>query len=483
MRIVLVNPSTFSTTIPFGLCYQASYLRSHIDPIDIFIIEEDNPLAKIQQLKPDIIGITSITVEFPKAINIAEKIKSWSSSVPVIIGGVHISALPHTLPKCFDIGVIGEGEQSMLEIAKIFQRHGDFPKEELENTNGLVFHSRSGVRITKPREQIKNIDEIPFPARDLAPMEVYFKRQLNLFGVKRAVSILTSRGCPYRCVYCGSPVQWKGFRFHSAKYVLEEINHVIDTYQADGIIFWDDLFIAPLNRFREIAKLVKEQGINKRVTFWAMVTAKLMTPEICRLLKEMNVHRISFGLETGSERILRYLKANSVTLQDNERAVTLCRSFGISPASGFMIGTPSETVEDLEQTYQFMKKYPLDNTQIYTLIPYPGTEIWEIAKTKRVVTDDNTDWAKLRVQLKELTLTDILFKRWKNVLKDKICLSDSCRDKEYLQMVFKLQKTAYIQNLKFYLKVMPQNLSLLKVVARLKAKSLLDKMRHILTVS
>lgn len=483
MRLVLVNPWTFPATTPhFGLLCVASYLKSHMDSVDISIIESEDPLSEIQKAKPDIVGITSNSEGFSKAIDTATKLKS-QSGVPVIIGGVHISALPQTLPKCFDIGVIGEGEQTMLEILKMFQRYGDFPKEELENTKGLVFHGRNGTEITKPREQIKNIDDLSFPARDLVPMEAYFKRQLNLFGVKRVVSIMTSRGCPYRCVYCGSPTHWKGVRFHSVDYVLKEINHIIDTYQADGIMFWDDLFIAPPSRLKEMAQLVKKEGINKRVTFWGYVRANLITPGTCELLKEMNVRRAIFGLETGSERILRYLKKNSVALEDNKRAVELCRNYGITTSSGFMIGTPGETVEDLEQTYKFMKRYPLDNTQIYTLTPYPGTEVWEIAKSKGLVSDHDTNWAKLRVQLKELTLTDILFKRWKNVLKDKICLSDSCRDKEYLQMVFKLQKTAYIQNFRFYLRVIPRDLSLVEAIVGLKVKGFLNKLRHCLMVS
>lgn len=253
---------------------------------------------------------------------------------------MHISALPRTLQKCFDISVIKEGEQTMLELLRIFQRYGGFPESELEGVDGLAFHSKSGIVITRPRKQIKNIDDLSFPARDLVPMEAYFKRQLNLFGVKRVVSIMTSRGCPYRCVFCGSPAHWRGVGFHSVDYVLREINHVIDAYQADGIMFWDDFFIAPPSRFKEIAQSVKNEGINKRVTFGGYVRANLMTPETCHLLKEINVRRVIFGLETGSERILRYLKRNSVSLEDNKRAVSLCRNYGITTSSGFIIGTP-----------------------------------------------------------------------------------------------------------------------------------------------
>lgn len=140
-------------------------------------------------------------------------------------------------------------------------------------------------------------------------------------------------------------------------------------------------------------------------------------------------------------------------------------------------------MEDLEQTYEFMKRYPLDNTQIYTLTPYPGTEIWEIAKSKRLASDHDANWARLRVQLKELTPVGILFNRWKDILKDKVCLSDSCHNPKYIKATFRLQKVAYLQNLRFYLKEAPKNLNLVRTVVRLKAKSVLNRLRHILTRS
>jgi radical SAM superfamily enzyme YgiQ (UPF0313 family) len=419
--------------------------------VKVSVVEAEAPVAEIIATNPDIVGFTSNSESFSRTLDTASRLRRIIN-VPFLLGGVHISAIPLTLPDFFDIGVVGEGEKTAVELLSVFERDGSFSKDKLKGIKGIVFHEETGPYLTGPREQISDLDELPFPARELVKMDAYFNRQFNLFGAKRVVSVMTSRGCVYRCIFCGSPVQWKSVRFHSAGYVVREIESVIEAYKADGIMFWDDLFITPQSRLKELVRLIKEKGIDKRVTFWGYVRANLLNHEVCRLLKEMNVRRVIFGLESGSERILGYLKKNSVTIQDNRRAVKLCREYGITTSSGFIVGTPGENAEDLKLTYSFMRDYPLDNTQIYTLIPYPGTEIWKIAESRNIVNSADMAWERLRVQLDELSFLD-LFKRHKDVLKDKICLSDSSRQKEYIDLVFKIQKKAYLQNMGFYTKV------------------------------
>jgi radical SAM superfamily enzyme YgiQ (UPF0313 family) len=463
MRIVLVNPWSYpATTAHFGLLCLAAYLREHMQGLEIRIIESQQPLQEILDLKPDLVGITSNTESFSNAINTASALKA-KVNIPVIIGGVHISALPKTLPDCFDIGVLNEGEETALELLELLRKCGGFPAEELRNIRGIIFHATSGIVVTPARAQIEDIDRLPPAARDLVRMDDYFKRQINLFGVKRLVSVMTSRGCVYRCVFCGSPVQWKGVRFHSAHYVAQEIKGIVNNYSADGIMFWDDLFITPLKRLKELADLLKKDGLTKKITFWGYVRANLITPEVCQILKEMNVRRVIFGLESASERILNYLKKDSVSVADNQRALELCRRYGITTSSGYIIGTPTETSADLRRSYDFMKKYPLDNTQVYTLIPYPGTEIWQIAKDMGIVKDSGMDWARLKVQLDELSFFDI-FRSSKDILRDKICLSRHCREPEYMQTAFKMQKRAYISNRLFYLKTLLTDMRFLKTI-------------------
>src|SRR3989339_763148 len=220
IKLVLTNLCSFRSNTPhFGLISLAAYLRVKLIDLDISIIDNLNPLTEIIQENPSIVGFTSDTMTFNRTIELAKKLKG-KLSVPFIVGGVHITAMPESFDGVFDIAVMGEGELVLLELLNNFLEDGSFLKAKLEKVRGIMFRDGAKVVVTWQQEYIKEIDDLPYPARDLVPMEeVYLKDQLNLFGVKRLVSIMTSRGCPYNCIFCGSPVQWSSARFHTAEYV------------------------------------------------------------------------------------------------------------------------------------------------------------------------------------------------------------------------------------------------------------------------
>lgn len=470
IKLVLVNFWQFPIETPhFGLICLAAYIRRNFPQIKIRIIEGLNPEKTIIRSKPDLVGFTSDTLVYRKTIAKAKKVRK-ELTVPFVIGGIHISALPESLDPIFQIGVLGEGELTVGELLKLLIKKGRFLKEDLKKIKGIVFWDEGKLINNGRRELIKNIDELPYPARDLTPMEeFYLKNQLHLFGVRRMVTLMTSRGCPYRCVFCGSPVQWGAVRFHSPERVVNEIKKLVKEYQADGIMFWDDLFTAPVSRVEKMVELIKKGKLQQRLTFFGYARANLINEKMCRLLKSINVKRLIFGLESGSDKILGYLKQHSVTVADNRRAVKLCRKYGITTSSGFITGTPGETLADLRQTYEFMKKFPLDNTQIYILTPYPGTETWRRAEKENLVSKD-MDFGKLFVQLAPLNLRDF-FKRDKpGIIRGRIFLNSKYKNnREYLRLIFNMQKLAFWQNLAFYLRTVPQNLNM--IVSFLKIKT------------
>lgn len=462
ITLTLINVWKIKNNTPhFGLSALAAFVKNKIPNINIKIVEGLNPLKDILNTKPDIVGFTSDTFAFQKTKKIAIKIKN-KLKIPILIGGVHITAMPKSFSYPFDIGSIGEGELTLLELIEIFLKHKKFNYTDLEKIDGLIYKKDKSVIKTSPRKLIKNIDDLPFPARELTPMEdVYLKNQFNLFNSKRMVSIMTSRGCPYHCVFCGSPVQWGGARFHSPEYVIKEIKFLIKTYNIDGIMFWDDLFIAPIERLKKLKNLIIKEKLNKKLVFFGYARANLITEDVCKILAKMNTKRLIFGLESGSPKILGYLKQHSVTVEDNKRAVDLCRKYKITSSSGYIVGTPGETVEDLKDTYNLMKNHPLDNTQIYILTPYPGTKIWEEAKKEKIVSD-NMDFDKLFVQLPSLSIFDF-FRPKKDLIKNRIFLNPKYKNnKIYMNLFLKIQKLATIQNTLFYIKIIPQNLNLLK---------------------
>jgi len=462
LKLVLVNFWHFPVKTPhFGLISLAAYIRKKIPNIKIIIIEGINPYKKIIACQPDLVGFTSDTLVYKKTLQKAKQLRK-KLKTPFILGGVHITALSESFDSVFDIGVLGEGEITMVELLKIFRKKHHFFINDLKKINGVIFFEKKKLIQTDKRKLIKNIDELPYPARDLIPMEDYYlKDQLNLFGVKRLATLMTSRGCPYRCIFCGSPVQWGSVRFHSPKYVVGEIKMLLEKYKIDGIMFWDDLFIIPEARIKKICQLIKNEGLDKKITYFGYARANLINEDICRLLKSINVKRLIFGFESGSEKILSYLKKKSVSLADNRKTVKLCRKYSIAVSSGFITGTPGETLEDLQKTYQFMKKYPLDNSQIYILTPYPGTETWQQAKKKGLVSKA-MDFNKLFVQLPPLKLLDFLRKDKSSFIKNRVFLNkEHTNSIKYLRLIFKMQKLAFWQNLMFYLKLIPKDLSLI----------------------
>jgi len=386
---------------PLGLGYIASYLRKYADIKDIAIVEKDDDLfGSIVRQRPDIVGIGSVSVLFNNATKLAERIKQ-ELDIPVIIGGQHITSIPQTLPAPFNVGVVGEGEQTMLELIKTFERDGGFGKEALGGIKGVVFHDGGKLTMTPRRALIEPLDSIPYPARDLFLMEKHYlkpRRIISKTNLNRGTHMLTSRGCPFNCVFCASSCFWQHkIRFFSPEYVIGEMKELINTYRTEVICLFDDLFIANKDRLEKIAELVKQEGINKQVQFRCSARADLLDERTCQLLKDMSVHTVSVGFESGSEKMLSYLKRNTSTVEDNTRAAKLLKKYGFEIEGLFMLASPHETKEDMLQTLDFIKKNDIDTVELCFTTPFPGTDLWEYAKQKGLVSD-SMDWGLLDLQ-------------------------------------------------------------------------------------
>jgi len=388
----------FKAHPPLGVAYIASYLKKYLkfDNTTIIVKQSDMEKSIIKQ-KPDILGISAVTIEFKKAVKLAESIKE-NLDIPIIIGGSHITGIPYILPKSMDIGVIGEAEETMLELLDMYIKTGEFKPSQLKNIDGICFHDGKRVVINRMREFIEPLDKIPYPARELLDMEKNYLTP-TITGtstkIKKSTYILTSRGCPYNCVFCTAPLVWRRrLRFHSAEYVVGEIKQLVETYGLDEILIFDDLFTANKKRLREIVKLIREEKLNDRLTFTILSRSDTLDEEICQLLKNMNVKRINFGFESGSPRILKYLKRNTVTVEHNKRAIKLAKKHNFVISGYFMIGSPHETKEDMMLTLKFIKNNPIDLVTLCVTTAYPGTDIWEYAKKEEFVSDD-MDWEKL----------------------------------------------------------------------------------------
>lgn len=372
---------------PLGLGYLVSSLRRYFG-VDTFEFKVVNNLTETEgsAFRPEIVGITSVTQNYSIAREYANRFKK--KGIPVLIGGIHISMLPSSITPDMDVGVMGEGERTITDIFELFMNQGALATEELKKIKGIVYRDPEGhLHITEERDPIIPLDQIPFPARDLFPVE----RHSYLFS---------SRGCPYRCVFCASSRFWGKVRFFSAEYVLQEIIELVERYRVKLISFYDDLMMADVERLKKLVRLLQKENFLGRVKFSLNARANLLTEEVVRLLKDMNVVSIGMGLESGNERILHYLKGKNISVEDNRAAIRLLKKYQIAANASFVIGSPDETKEEILDTFRFIKTSGLNFVDTYVLTPFPGTPVWEMAEKNGAVRDD-MEWDRLNVNYGE----------------------------------------------------------------------------------
>lgn len=366
----------------FGYLY--SYLKKYGTSVEMKVLHS---VDEILSFKPDIIALSSTTLNYTLTRKLAYDLKKRTSA-PILLGGAHITVLPTSLYPEFDIGVIGEGEETLTELVRLFEQKGKFEPDDLKSVNGIVFKSNKELFITQPRALIEPLDKIPHPDRILIGQsgdEAY---------------MFTSRGCPYKCSFCSSRVHWGKYRTFSAEYVIEEIEQLRTDFKIKKIHFYDDLFVADLNRFEKIVELAEKNGLVGKIEFSCAIRANLANERLLNLLKKMGVKRVTFGAESNSRKILQYLKGAGITPEMNQQAVDLCHKFGIKLSPSFIKGSPDETGDDLMETYKFLIKNirdkKIDYFEFHVLTPFPGTKVWDDAKAMGVISEELDDWGKLR---------------------------------------------------------------------------------------
>lgn len=405
LKILFINSidpnSEVETRYPnLGFGYLAASLRREIPHINFMLkIIDDNVEDTISEFQPDLVGITTVSQNFHIALRYMEMLAAHK--IPTIWGGIHVSALPHLLPREAVLGCIGEAESTIVDVVNAFVKDGLNPRN-LETIPGIVYWHNDGLKKTADREPISNLDDLPMPARDL--MEI-----------GTTTYMFTSRGCPYKCTFCSSSRYWGKTRFFSADYVVKEIEFLYREYNVSMIRFFDDLFIAKRSRLEEIVKKLEEKNLLGKIKFTCNCRANLIDDELVCLLKKLGVVSVGFGLESADEKTLQYLKCDSVSVEKNRNAVETVKKGGINVNASFVIGSPHEGRDSIMRTYNFIRSSKLDAFEIYVLTPFPGTPVWDYAKARGLVSEETFDWAALNVNLyrnpeRSIILSEILSK-------------------------------------------------------------------------
>lgn len=348
---------------PLGIAHLASYLvrEGLAAPDEVRIVDT---LDEAVAFKPDLLGISAVSQVIREATEFTRQVKKHTACVTVL-GGYHITAAPHTLSDVFDLGALGEGEVTLAEIVGCLSR-GQSVEQCGPSIDGVCYHAPDGVRRTADRRLVDDLDSLPWPLRH--------RQYSNCQGV------FTSRGCPYRCVYCAAHTVWGSrVRFRSAEAVVDEIDHLVSTYHPAEIAILDDLWMANPRRFVAIVDGLVARGIPDRATFRGFCRSNAVTDETIRHLKRMNYRVVRFGAETGSERLLKRIKGDRISVADHQRVIDLCDTHGMPCSASFMFGIPGETREDIDQTVAFLRRnrYRLSVSGFYFFNPIPGTPVWD----------------------------------------------------------------------------------------------------------
>lgn len=362
---------------PLNLGYIASVLLKKGYEVTIFDPETENMSCEeiknfLKKNSPDIVGITCTTPNFTNASIITEWIKE-ELHIPVVLGGVHASALSEQTIKEhseFDIITVGEGELSFVEICAYYENK----IKSLDDIKGIVYRDKSGIKKTKPRQFIKNIDSLPFPARHLVDLTKY-KLNVHIDLGKKSATILTSRGCPFQCTYCASYLTLGDrFRAHSAKYVIQELEHLTNKYGIKHVAIQDDTFTVDKKRVEKICKSLINKKI--KIDWYCFARVDTVSEEILTLMKKAGCYSIGYGIESADETVLKNIKKD-ITPAQCRKALKISNKLGIRTLAFFMFGSPGETRESIEKTIKFAKELNPNLAFFNSLVPYPGTEVYE----------------------------------------------------------------------------------------------------------
>jgi len=381
----LINPTTrrYTTNVsiqaqaPLGLLSLAAVLRSAGHNVKIFDRNvEDGSIKKYLKFEPELVGLTSFTGPMLLDAIYLSSIFRKHLDVPIVWGGIHASLLPQQTIENpnIDIVVVGEGEETILELADCIEQGQD-----LENVQGIYWKKQKNgthkIVQNAPRPFIRNLDSLPFPTWDLLDKQKYFKTSLGWNRSSFAFfSIQSSRGCPYNCGFCYNTVfNKRKWRPKSPERVVEEIAFLKETYRAKTILFVDDNFAVSPKRAMKISQGIVKNKLD--VNFHIDCRVDLLSKQVAKFLRVAGCDQIYFGIESGSPRILRFIN-KGITLKQALHAVRLCRKLGIMSSTSFIMGFPTETIEDIAYTCRFIYQLNPDSLLLKFFVPYPGSPLY-----------------------------------------------------------------------------------------------------------
>jgi anaerobic magnesium-protoporphyrin IX monomethyl ester cyclase len=429
MKTLFINPPQIfypgseppAANLPLGLLYIAAVLDKagyEAEILDAFItdssfrkigdiIEVGMPfgsmMEEIRRRKPDIVGIANpFTCQVENAIRVANIVKEMDPSILTVVGGPHVTAMPIEFlkkAKNIDIAVIGEGEHTMLDIVRFFEGY-----KKIGRVQGIAYRKGEIVVLNSPKQFIKNLDELPYPAYHLVEMEQYLNpKKIEYRSFKdRAISMITSRGCPFNCSFCSVHLHMgKTFRAHSVNYVVDHIEHVVNKYRVKNIYFEDDNLTLDLKRFEAICDKIIEKDITVNWETPNGVRPDYLTLGLLKKMKKAGCQSVFFGIESGDQFVLDNIIDKSLKLEDVMKVAKMCKEIGLKTGAFYIIGFPGEKKENILKTIELALRLKREfdvGMHLFFATPSYGTRLYKECKKKGYIQENLTPRAFAEVR-------------------------------------------------------------------------------------
>ena len=411
MKIFLVNPPFIEAygqykaaakvgaqpQMPLGLAYIAATFEKMGHEVvlidsDVEEMSVNDVIESIKNFAPNIVGVSSTTPIYNSASMILETVKKHNPDIITILGGNHMTALPQKTMEensSIDIGVVGEGEETVEELLSAIEKNKSF-----EKIKGILYRKDSKIVSNERRGAIKEIDEIPLPARHLLKTEKY-KWSVPDKGIVTVTSITSQRGCPFKCIFCGVNTMFPGAtRYRDISKVVDELEDVNKKFKIDHFMFCDDTLTLNKNKVIEMCDEIAKRKL--KITFEGYTRANTITKELLITLKKAGLVRLSFGIESGNPEILKAIK-KGITTDELKRAYEWCDELSIETRGSLMIGHPFETKETVDESMKFVNSLKCYQMYVNVTTPYPGSELYDLAKENygglKLLTED---WKEYR---------------------------------------------------------------------------------------
>lgn len=372
----------------------------------------------------DIIGITGMSLWKESIFSVVREIKKANRKAKIIVGGPFASWHPEEcLKNGADFVVIGEGEETITELVDSIER-----KLPTKDIPGITYKEKRKPAMSERRPFLTNLDNLPFPARHLIPMEKYFeasktyKYSRGQSMSSRTVSIITSRGCPFNCVFCSAFIlSGKMWRSRNAENVVKEIKECVKRYNVTDIYFEDENMSLNKERMEKICSMIVKEKLILNLHAGQGLRADTLDRHILEKMKAAGFRSITVAPETGSQRVMDEIIDKKIKLTKIEEVIKNCREIGIQTACFFVIGMPGETKEEIRQTLKYagkLRKLGAYHCTVRNAMPIPGTRMYKIAKENGYLLKDGIELEGVMYTTKEHQMAT---KEWDPAYVEEMC--------------------------------------------------------------